>query len=155
MIGFGIGFGKGFGFGLNNQGLVIPGQRSLMKGKQPPGKQPPREAMQKVISPFSRGRYSIKQRKSSFLQLSLGEDLVFEPVRKGHGGTYYCLAKNDIGSSDELSTTFEVLFPPINVQTQPNRVANLTVGDRKHFECFAEGYPKPKFEWLQTNHFHQ
>ena len=87
---------------------------------------------------------------SSFLQLSLGEDLVFEPVRKGHGGTYYGLAKNDIGSSDELSTTFEVLFPPINVQTQPNRVANLTVGDRKHFECFAEGYPKPTFEWLQT-----
>ena len=82
--------------------------------------------------------------------LSLGEDLVFKPVKKGDGGTYYCLAKNDIGSSDELSTTFEVLYPPTNVRTQPRRVANLTVGDRKHFECLAEGYPKPTFEWLQT-----
>ena len=81
---------------------------------------------------------------------SLGEDLVFEPVRKGDGGTYYCLAKNNMGSSDELSSTFEVLFPPNNIRTQPRSVANLTVGDRTHFECSAEGYPKPTFEWLQT-----
>ena len=81
---------------------------------------------------------------------SLGEDLIFRPVRKGDGGTYYCLAKNEVGSSDELSTTFEVLFPPINIYTEPRRFANLTIGDRKHFECSAEGYPKPTFEWLQT-----
>ena len=80
---------------------------------------------------------------------SLGEDLTFDPVRRGDGGTYYCLAKNKIGSSDELSTTFEVLSPPTNIRTRPQRFANLTIGDRKHFECFAEGYPKPTFEWLQ------
>ena len=75
---------------------------------------------------------------------------MFDPVRRTDGGTYYCLAKNEIGSSDELSTTFEVLSPPANIRTRPQRFANLTIGDRKHFECFAEGYPKPTFEWLQT-----
>ena len=71
-------------------------------------------------------------------------------MRRGDGGTYYCLAKNKIGSSDELSTTFEVLSPPSNIRTQPGRIANLTIGDRKHFECFADGHPKPTYEWLQT-----
>ena len=79
--------------------------------------------------------------------LSLGEDLIFEPVRRGDGGTYYCLAKNRIGSSDELSTTFEVLSPPSNIRTQPrgHLTTNLIIGNRTHFECFADGYPKPKF----------
>ena len=81
---------------------------------------------------------------------SLGEDLIFEPARRGDGGTYYCLAKNDVGASDELSTTFEVLFPPRNVKTQPRTFTALTVGERTHFECAADGYPKPTFEWQQT-----
>ena len=88
--------------------------------------------------------------QSFYTFFSLGEDLTFDPVRRGDGGTYYCLAKNKIGSSDELSTTFEVLSAPTNIRTRPQRIANLTIGDRKHFECFAEGYPKPSFEWLQT-----
>ena len=78
--------------------------------------------------------------------------MIFEPVRRGDGGTYYCLAKNTVGSSDELSTTFEVLSPPSNIRTQPRShlATNLIIGNRTHFECFADGYPKPKFEWLQT-----
>lgn len=79
----------------------------------------------------------------------IGEYLLFEPVREDDGGTYFCLAKNDIGSSDELSVTFEVLYPPRNVLTKPKRFVDLEVGTRDEFECEADANPPAHLEWLQ------
>ncbi len=80
---------------------------------------------------------------------SLDEDLVFEPVRQGDGGTYFCMAQNAIGSSDQLSITFDVLHEPRNLRTKPGRFLDLEVGENARLECFADGEPEPEFEWLQ------
>ncbi|TRY76871.1 hypothetical protein TCAL_03833 [Tigriopus californicus] len=79
----------------------------------------------------------------------VGADLVFDPIRQGDGGTYFCLAQNDLGSSDELSITFDVLFEPRNLRTVPQRIVDLEVDSSTKFECMADGNPKPQFEWLQ------
>ena len=55
----------------------------------------------------------------------LGEYLVFNPIKIGDGGTYYCSARNEIGASDELSVTFDVFHPPKGVKTVPERKADL------------------------------
>lgn len=78
-----------------------------------------------------------------------GEDLIFDPVRQGDGGTYFCRARNRVGSSDELSITFDVLYEPRNLITSPERLVDLEVGNRAKFECSADGNPQPEFEWLQ------
>jgi hypothetical protein len=85
-----------------------------------------------------------------FFCFSLGETLEFIPVKEGDGGTYFCLAKNDVGSSDELSVTFDVLYPPRNVQTTPQRLIDLDVGrNNVEFKCDADANPIAKYEWLQ------
>ena len=48
---------------------------------------------------------------------SLGDILDFKPVRESDGGSYFCWAKNEVGTSDELSVTFDVLYPPRTVTT--------------------------------------
>lgn len=78
-----------------------------------------------------------------------GEDLTFDPVRQGDGGTYFCRARNKIGSSDELSITFDVLYEPRNLITNPERFVDLEIGNHAKFECSADGNPQPEFEWLQ------
>ena len=55
----------------------------------------------------------------------LGEFLVFDPIKIGDGGTYYCSARNEIGASDELSVTFDVFHPPKSVKTIPERKSEL------------------------------
>ena len=80
---------------------------------------------------------------------SFGETLVFDPVTRTDKGTYFCMAKNEVGSSDELSVTFDVLYPPTNIRTEPRRFTDLKVGQKLRLECSAEGYPTPTFEWLQ------
>ena len=75
--------------------------------------------------------------------------MIFDPVRQGDGGTYFCMARNSVGSSDELSIAFEVLYEPRNLRTDPSRVLDINVGDKTTFECSAVGNPMPKFEWLQ------
>lgn len=79
----------------------------------------------------------------------LGDALDFRPVREADGGTYFCWAKNDVGTSDELSMTFDVLYPPRAVLTEPQKVADLDVGKSTQFKCDAQSNPPAKFEWLQ------
>ena len=63
-------------------------------------------------------------------QFRSGPDLVFDPVRQGDAGTYLCRARNNVSSSDELSVTFDVLFEPRNLRTEPAKLAQLTVEER-------------------------
>eukprot|EP00095_Tigriopus_kingsejongensis_P010153 maker-scaffold575_size133042-snap-gene-0.26 protein:Tk10153 transcript:maker-scaffold575_size133042-snap-gene-0.26-mRNA-1 annotation:"hypothetical protein DAPPUDRAFT_54063" len=79
----------------------------------------------------------------------VGSELVFDPVRQGDEGTYLCSARNELGSSDDLSITFDVLFEPRNLRTSPQQSLDLEVGAQSKFQCLADGNPKPKFEWLQ------
>ncbi len=74
---------------------------------------------------------------------------MFDPVRQGDAGTYLCRARNEVGASDELSVTFDVLFEPRNLRTAPARREQLEAGDRARFECFADANPPADFEWLQ------
>ena len=53
---------------------------------------------------------------------SLGEFLKFDPVKKSDSGTYICLARNDIGASDEISAVLDVKYPPRNIRTDPENV---------------------------------
>ena len=72
----------------------------------------------------------------------LGEYLIFDPIKIGDGGTYYCSARNEIGASDELSATFDVFHPPKGVKTIPERKAQLVkidmsfIDDTKNLEIF-------------------
>ena len=81
--------------------------------------------------------------------LRLGETLDFLPVREGDGGSYFCWAKNEIGTSDELSVTFDVLYAPRKVLTRPDKRIDLDAGRPAKFQCEAEANPQPKLEWLQ------
>ena len=56
---------------------------------------------------------------------SLGEILKFEPVKKSDSGTYICLARNDIGSSDEISAVLDVKYPPRNIRTDPENILGI------------------------------
>ena len=73
----------------------------------------------------------------------------FKPAREKDGGTYFCRARNKVGTSDELSVTFDVLYPPRKVMTEPQRLVNLDVSQSAEFQCEAEANPPAKFEWLQ------
>ena len=77
------------------------------------------------------------------------ENLRFDPVRQKDGGTYICLARNDLGASDELSANIDVRFAPTNVRTDPADFVDLEVGGRQVFTCSADGDPQPEFEWMQ------
>ena len=79
----------------------------------------------------------------------LGDVLDFKPVRESDGGSYFCWAKNEVGTSDELSVTFDVLYPPRSVTTDPQRRIELDVGHTTQFKCDAQSNPPAKFEWLQ------
>ena len=79
----------------------------------------------------------------------MGETLEFTPVREADGGSYFCWAKNEVGTSDELSVTFDVLYPPKKVETVPQKLVDLDVGRSTQFECDADSNPPAKFEWLQ------
>ena len=57
--------------------------------------------------------------------LRIGENLIFDPIRVGDGGTYFCSARNEVGSSDEISVTFDVFHPPKAVKTVPERRTEL------------------------------
>ena len=54
-----------------------------------------------------------------------------------------------MGTSDELSVTFDVLYSPREVLTSPQKDTNLDVGRSAQFKCDAESNPPAKFEWLQ------
>ena len=79
----------------------------------------------------------------------LGETLEFNPVRKGDSGTYFCMAKNEVGSSDELSVTFDVLYRPKKVNISPKRLIDLDVGSSAEFKCDSEANPPAQFQWIQ------
>jgi len=81
--------------------------------------------------------------------LRLGDILEFKPVRESDGGSYFCWAKNEVGTSDELSVTFDVLYPPRSVTTDPQRLIDLDVGKSFEFKCDAQSNPPSKFEWMQ------
>ena len=77
------------------------------------------------------------------------QHLRFDPVRRSDSGTYICIARNELGASDEISATVDVRFPPKDVRTEPTDFVDLEVGERHVFTCSAEGYPPPDYEWLQ------
>ena len=76
-------------------------------------------------------------------------ELRFPQVREEDGGTYVCVARNEVGTSDELTAELTVRFPPRNVNTDPARLLDLEVGESKSLRCSAEGSPTPRLEWLQ------
>ena len=84
-----------------------------------------------------------------FFPHRLGETLEFNPVRKGDSGTYFCMAKNEVGSSDELSVTFDVLYRPKKVNISPKRLIDLDVGSSAEFKCDSEANPPAQFQWIQ------
>ena len=59
--------------------------------------------------------------------ISLEETLRFEPVRKSDSGTYICMARNELGASDEISARLDVKYPPRNIRTDPETV----IGEEK------------------------
>jgi len=77
------------------------------------------------------------------------EELSFKPVRKSDGGTYICLARNEIGASDEISATLDVKYPPTKVRTDPVNFIDLEVGEDTTLTCEGDGSPAPQFEWHQ------
>ena len=77
------------------------------------------------------------------------EELSFKPVRKSDSGTYICLARNEIGASDEITATIDVKYPPTNVKTDPVNFVDLEVGDSSILTCEGDGNPEPEFEWQQ------
>ena len=77
------------------------------------------------------------------------ETLEFNPVRKRDSGTYFCRAKNEVGSSDELSYTFDVLYRPKKVNISPKRLIDLDVGSSVEFTCDSEANPPAQFQWIQ------
>ena len=77
------------------------------------------------------------------------DNLRFEPVQASDSGTYICLARNDLGASDEISANVEVRYPPREVRIRPTDFVDLEVGERQVLTCSAEGSPEPRFEWMQ------
>ena len=61
-----------------------------------------------------------KMGQTSIFQVD--EFLRFDPVKKSDGGTYICLARNKVGSSDEISAVLDVKYPPRNIRTDPETV---------------------------------
>jgi hypothetical protein len=63
--------------------------------------------------------------------LSKTTDLTFfvrgSPVRVSDGGSYICLARNDLGSSDEITAPVDVRYPARNVRTVPADFLDLEV----------------------------
>jgi len=85
--------------------------------------------------------------KSSIFRVE--EELSFKPVKKSDSGTYICLARNEIGASDEITATVDVKYPPTKVKTDPINFIDLEVGDDTLLTCEADGSPEPQFEWHQ------
>ena len=54
--------------------------------------------------------------------ISLEETLRFEPVSKSDTGTYICMARNELGASDEITARLDVKYPPRNIKTDPETV---------------------------------
>ena len=59
------------------------------------------------------------------------------------------MAKNEVGSSDELSVTFDVLYRPKKVNISPKRLIDLDVGSSAEFKCDSEANPPAQFQWIQ------
>ena len=77
------------------------------------------------------------------------ESLRFEPVRATDSGTYICLARNELGASDEITADVEVRFPPRQVRLEPSDFVDLEVGERRVLTCSAQANPEPQFQWMQ------
>ena len=60
-------------------------------------------------------------------------ELRFPAVKEEDGGTYVCVARNEVGTSDELTAELTVRFPPRNVNTDPARLLDLEVGQSGAF----------------------
>ena len=80
---------------------------------------------------------------------SLGEELSFQPVRRGDGGTYICMARNSVGASEEVSAGVAVVFPAERVTTDPESLLDLVVGEGASLSCQAAASPEPRYEWWQ------
>ena len=51
-----------------------------------------------------------------------GTSLLLQNASRLDSGTYICMARNDIGASDEISARLDVKYPPRNIKTDPETV---------------------------------
>lgn len=67
-------------------------------------------------------------------------------ITKEYHGTYYCLAKNDVGQCARRSIAVMVLFVPVIKVLRPNLTQALQYGI--DLKCHVKGYPLPTVTWV-------
>ncbi|XP_065202958.1 kin of IRRE-like protein 2 isoform X2 [Planococcus citri] len=80
---------------------------------------------------------------------SLTEILQFRPISQRESGTYSCIAKNSVGSSQPVTTTLDVKYGPIIKSVGPDKLTTAPLYSSTEFTCAADGNPPPTYQWLQ------
>ncbi len=74
-------------------------------------------------------------------------------MRVSDGGSYICLARNDLGSSDEITASVDVRYQARNVRTVPADFLDLEVC-KKHRLLIAPP-PHPRVVRQVKNHLNE
>ncbi|XP_063240065.1 hemicentin-2 [Bacillus rossius redtenbacheri] len=81
--------------------------------------------------------------------VSVQDALQLRPASRRDSGTYTCVARNSVGSSDPLSVHLDVKYPPRILSVGPDRLVTAPLFSQASLACSAEGNPKPTYQWLQ------
>ncbi|XP_076350236.1 irregular chiasm C-roughest protein-like isoform X2 [Tachypleus tridentatus] len=80
---------------------------------------------------------------------SIREELSLSPIRRSDSGVYSCRAKNDVGESEELEITVDVIYKPEIRKIEPYPYVSLALYSSTQLICEATGNPEPLYTWLQ------